>query len=170
MSTSKPASPQVSAKQDAARIEHSERLKKIAALLESGQPQAALDLVNSRNSSDPSLKNARAVCLMRLGNPDQAVRVLREITLANGGVWFRDNIPLEYKVNFATALAMTGNASGAASILNELPTENSPSVARLQDAIQRWKQSLSLWQRFLWKLGIASEQPVPLDFPPGEIV
>jgi hypothetical protein len=89
-------------------------LNKINSLLDSGKAQEALRLVVGRNSGSPVLQNARAVCLMRTGRPDEAVSALRAATIAGGTTSFRMDTPVLYELNLAIALAMSGNAIGTA--------------------------------------------------------
>jgi hypothetical protein len=144
-------------------------LNKIQKLLDADRPEAALNLVEGRGLADPAAKNARGVCLMRAGRMEPALKVFRELTLAPGGVWFRPNVPLEYKTNLATALLLNGLVSGCLSVLDEIVNETSPRVQLLRAAIARWKAGLS-WGRWIWWwLGSEPDYPIPLDFAAGEL-
>ncbi|QDU40601.1 hypothetical protein Mal4_49590 [Maioricimonas rarisocia] len=145
------------------------RLQQIHDLLARQKNQEALTLASGSGTDGIPFRNARAVCLMRVGDPQQSVRVLRSLTVS-GGVTLRSDSPLECQINFATALAMSGNAQGAVSILDSINRDNDPRVHRLRDAIAHWQTKLTFWEWIQWKGGMAVERPVPLDFEPGELM
>jgi hypothetical protein len=135
-----------------------------------GAYQKALDSLRS-DGQDARLRNLRAVCLLRLGRYDSAIRVLRDLVLKPGCTWMRPDVPMAYKVNFATALLLGGHPGGCAEMLAELRQPTHPSVLRLQAAIDRWVASLSFWQKLNWRIygdGPAN-RPVTIDFLPGEL-
>ncbi len=146
-----------------------EGLYRVQALLNAGRVKDALRLVNSQRYAAPAFDNARAVCLLRLGAPDAAVRILRQLTLVNDGGGFRNNAPLIYKINLATALAITGHVSAAEFILHELRGESHPQLTELRMALARWKTGLSMWELFQWNVGAALHRPVNLHYIPGEL-
>lgn len=152
-------------------VEHGQRpgpLQQVQSLLESGQPQQALDRINAaRAANDPALKNARGVCLLRLGEPDRALQLYRGLVLQPQGILLRSDVPIVWKSNLATSLLLCGNVSGCVSLLNELRDEQHPALDQLRQAISSWQAGLSLWQKLGWKLGLAPACPVPLNFPPG---
>lgn len=144
-------------------------LRKIQQLLDAGRPEQALLVANGNGSGGPLHSNARAVCLMRLGRADEAVRILRSLVLNPGGLFLRENVPLAFQINFATALALAGHSQGALAILNEIRQQDDPRLAALRHALRRWESRLSLWEWIQWKGGIAISRPVPLDSPPGTL-
>lgn len=134
------------------------------------QKKYALAIDQLHNSGqDVMLKNAKGVCLLRLGNYAAAVNLYREIVFKPGCVWVRPDVPTVYKVNFATALLLTGNLEGGISILGQTLDESHPGVQRLRACIGQWKRKFSLWQRILLMCGFGDESQtvVPLDFELG---
>ncbi|MEW4486637.1 hypothetical protein AB1L42_01065 [Thalassoglobus sp. JC818] len=145
-------------------------LEKAQKLLDAGRAEEALKVVIGRSSGGPLAVNARAVCLMRLNQPAEAVKALRTIALESGGLLLKRNTSLAVKTNFATALALSGNVSGASRILGEIEEKNDKHVQALRQAIERWQKNLSTWEWLQWKTGIAIERAVQLDFPPGTLI
>lgn len=144
-------------------------LDQVRAFLDQGHPDKALDALNKMRDHSPPAANARAVCLMRLGHADQAVSIYRSMLLASG-VIIRENAPVTYVVNFATALLLAGNPAGAVATLDDLHQPDHPSAVRLRGAIARWRKSLGFKRRLLLAVtGDAPGEPVRLDFPPGEL-
>lgn len=147
----------------------SPKLAKMRALLEAGQVEEAHRLVSHRDFSDPYLKNAAGVCLLRLGKYAEAVTLFRSLALAANQVNLRPEAPLHFKTNFATALLLSGHLRGCEDVLAELGEDDHPLVARLLRAIERWKASLTFWQRLRHWLGGDVGVQVTLDFPPGDV-
>ena len=139
---------------------------RIKRLLESNRVDEALQLARTRANSDAAMRNAYAVCLMRSGQPEEALALYRGLLL--NGIFLRPEVPTVYKSNFATALALSGQLDGALSVLQEIAPEKHPMAERLLAAINERRQRQSFWQklRCLW----GSAQPrIELDFPPGEL-
>ena len=67
---------------------------------------------------------------------------------------------------FDVALLLDGNPDGFWSILGGIRDRAHPGVARLDDAVRRWKAGMTAWQRFLSLFGGGPR--FTLDFPPGE--
>lgn len=118
---------------------------------------------------DVQLRNAKGVCLLRLGQAHAAVVLYREIVFKPGCSWVRPELPTPYKVNFATALLLNGNISGCVGVLNEALDPTHPGIQRLRACIRRWERGLTFWQRLNWMCGWTDESNshVPLDFEPG---
>ena len=64
------------------------------------------------------LKNLHGICLMRLNDYGRAVAIYRELVLASGGMLFRNDVPVVFKTNFATALFLCNNVSGCVAALD----------------------------------------------------
>jgi|GEM_PF-1567620 len=145
-------------------------LNKVKHLLDAERTQEAFDAVKSHAGSDPRLKNAYGVCLLRLGEPARAVSTFRELALQSGGICLRPDVPLLFKTNYATALILAGNIAGGVSILREVRQPDDPGVQKIEAALHCWRDQMTFLQRILWKL-LESLPPFPVefDFPPGEI-
>ena len=144
-------------------------LEQARRLLEAGKPQEAFDLINAKGSGGPAFKNARGVCLMRMGQAALAVRTYRSIVLDTSGISLRTDVPTVYKRNFATALLLDGNVLGCQSVLDEIRDENDPGVQNLRSVIRRWISGLPFFQRLAWKAGSQPKGAVTIDFVPGEL-
>jgi hypothetical protein len=140
-------------------------LNRVKDLLDSDKPQEALNVL-SRDDSEWA-RNARGVCYLRLGDPRTAVEVLRGLVVARH-LSLKPEAPTQFKTNFATALLLSGNISGGISTLDEIRDEADPTVQKLRAAIQRWKGSMTFWQRMSWGMGGEPPFPLPLDFAPGD--
>jgi hypothetical protein len=129
----------------------------------------AIDALRTAGSG-PSVKNSLAVCLMRSGQVDEAVKIMRALTLNPGSTWERADVPDLYKRNFATALLLAGLPSGCVSVLRSIEDHSHPRVLQIQRDIQAWVKSLSFWKRWDWKLNQVdpSGSSITLSFVPGE--
>lgn len=144
----------------------SDRLARVERLLHDGRAHEALGLVNSVDS--PWARNARGVCQMRLGRPGQAVETLRDLVFKPNGFGVRPDAHPAFQANYATALLLDGNPDGFWSILGGIGDRSHPAVARLDDAVRRWKGGMTLWQRVGSAFGVGGP-PFTLDVPPGEL-
>lgn len=145
--------------------------RRVVELLERNEPQKALELVSPHANEDMQLANLRGVCLMRSGKAEAAVQAYRTMVLSSNGLGFRHDVPVIFKINFATALLLTGNISGALNAISELHEDrNHPAAVRLKAAVDAWFKKLSLLQRLNYWLGGQPSVPVQLDFPAGVIV
>jgi hypothetical protein len=135
----------------------------------SGHYERALNLLDAAGRDAP-IRNARGVCLLRMGRYEDATRVLRELVLSPGCTWMRSDIPTLYKTNFATALFLGGHPAGCLEILAEIHEEKHPSVQRLRSAIKSWEKRLSWLQWLNWK--ISRVEPArcraSVELPAGE--
>ena len=115
-------------------------------------------------------QNERGVQLMREGNIEEAVRVLRPLVVAPGCIWTRPDVPNLVRRNFATALLLAGQPAGCLELLGEMKDDKHARVVQLRAAVKRWEKTLSLLEWMNWRSGwIAPEnRPVAIDFVPGE--
>ncbi len=141
-------------------------LDEVQKLLDEGRPETALERIGKSKLRSPWVTNATAVCQMRLGKQDLALRTLRGLVITNG-VILRGDAPLIFRINFATALLLQENVSGATATLGEIQQEDHPAVKQLREVIARWKAQMNFCQKFLWAIGIHPSVPVPTDFPAG---
>jgi len=115
------------------------------------------------------IQNAKGVCLLRLGRIEEAIHLFRCLVLTPGSTFVRADLPAYVKLNFATALLMSGHPAGCAQILAEVDETSEPMALRLRGVIRRWVSQLSFWQKLNWWIG-RIEPParrIALDFEPG---
>lgn len=141
-------------------------LARVDALLRENRPREALDLIPG--GSSPWVRNARGVCLLRLGRPGEAIAALRDLVFAPDGFAVRADAHSVFQANYAVALLLDGNADSFWSILGGIPDRRHPAVGRLDDAVRRWKAGMTFGQRVASALGIGGPR-FALDFPPGEL-
>ncbi|MCA9123556.1 MAG: tetratricopeptide repeat protein [Planctomycetaceae bacterium] len=115
-------------------------------------------------------QNTRGVQLLRAGNVEEAVSVLRPLVMPPGCCWTRPDAPFLFRRNFATALLLAGHPSGCTQLLAEMRDEAHPRVQQIRAAIGKWEKTLSLLQWVNWKTGWIDpvNRPVTLDFLAGE--
>ena len=147
-------------------LEDSDRLTQVDRLLREGRAQEALSLLPATDS--PWIRNARGVCLLRLGRPSQAIDALRDLVFNPGGFGVRPDADPVFQANYATSLLLDGNTDGFFGILGGIRQRTHPAVARLDGAIRRWKVGMTFWQRVASALGVGGPR-FSLDFPPGEL-
>lgn len=145
-----------------------ELLNKVEVLLREEQTQKALDLIRRSRVSSDWVTNAVGVCLLRLGQVQPAVDVLRGLVLAVG-VHLKPDAPAVFKTNFATALLLADNVSGCLSALADVNDEQNPTVQRLRAAVRGWKEGLTFWQKVQWYMGGHPARKVELAFTPGDL-
>lgn len=144
------------------------RTRELLAIGRTAEAQASLPPRSSEPTRrDPAVENARAVCLMRGGDPEGALEILRELVLEEDSVIVSGTVPRARVINLATALLLCGNVEGCAFALDDVE-DDEPAKAPLVAAIRAWEGGLSRWQRLRRALG--SSLPGPrLDFPPGVV-
>ncbi len=143
-----------------------DRFVRVEHLLQNGRPSEALSLLGAVDS--PWVRNARGVCLMRLGRASQAVETLRELVFNANGFGVRRDADPGFQANYATALLLDGNTDGFWSMLGGIEDRSHPAVARLDDAVSRWKSGMTSWQRVASALGMGGPR-FTLDVPPGHL-
>lgn len=141
-------------------------LARVANLLRDGKSEEALALAPAAGS--PWVRNARGVCLLRLGRAAQAVEALRDLVFDRSGFAVRADADPTFQANYAAALLLDGNADGFWDILGGIRDRSNPAVARLDDAVGRWKAGRP-WGHWLRSLLGAAARPLALDFPPGDL-
>lgn len=145
-------------------------LERVARLLDDGQAPQALGLLGSLPAGNPYVENARGVCLMRAGRVRDAIALYQGLAMHGSELSLDLTQPTAFLTNFATALLLDKNVQGCRSVLFEMRQDGHPSVVRLRGALDRWKKGLGWWNRFLFSVYGDVEQPIVLDFPPGELV
>jgi len=144
-------------------------LRKVDDCLKEEHPKNGLNLVSRSKLDSPWVTNARGVCLLRLGEKEQATELFRSLVLPFGGLTLREDAPTVFKLNYATALLACNNVEACRDVLGEIDDPENPVVQRLLAAIQRWKASLSLWEKLRWYTGDQPDRPVTFDFPLGAL-
>ncbi len=144
-------------------------LTRVDKLLREGEIERALDTVARSGVKSPWASCAVGVCQLRLGNAKVAVDVFRALVLASGGLVSRRDVPDVFKTNYATALLLSGNLSGGLQALHEVGDALHPAAVKLHQAIRRWRNGLTFWQKVNWWMGGQPDHPFTLDFPPGDL-
>lgn len=143
-------------------------LAKVRALAAENNVGGAIEYIKSIGMSNVQLRNAFGVCLIRAGELDKATDTFRALCVGEGVVLKSDADPL-HLTNYATALLLKGNVSGCLNILQHLRDSEHAATARLRDAVERWRASLSWWQRFNVNLGTYEPgEQIELGYCAGE--
>ena len=143
-------------------------LTEVKQLLAKNEPKAALALITRSRLASAWLTNAAGVCNLRLNHVATAMGMFRNLVLSRIGITLRDDIPIVFKANFATALLLSNNLSGCQEVLAEIHDQH-PAGARLSEAIHRFTKNLTRWQMTCWYLGFVPHVVLPADFQPGDI-
>jgi len=143
-------------------------LDRVRDLLDQNRPEEALSLIDRHGQETPEARNARAVCLLRLGRVSDAISLLSEITF-RGYLNMPDDAPLLFQLNFATAMLMANLKDAAMAVMDRLEEETDPQAVQLREAIERWKRGLGLIGRLCCRLGYCPRRPIQLDFAPGRV-
>lgn len=149
----------------------SRALRRAIQMADQGDCLDALRLLRPQGHSLEIL-NAIGVCLMRLGKVDESVALFRGVVMKPGCTLLRPDVATHYKLNFATALLLSGTPAGCLSVLSEIQEPENPTVQRLQRAIKSWEAELSFWRRWDWRINRIEPAKchVVIDFPPGDFV
>ena len=158
MKTSTPAHP------DATAV-----LNRVRQMLDQGQAENALEVLNASGQNSLAIQNAKAVCLLRLGRLEGAVKIFRDLVFPSGAFSIPDDTPTLFRVNYVTALLLSDNLVVGLQLLREIPDKNHPAVVQLKAGVRQWKRSLPLWRRILLPIGLYPEKSFCLDFAPGHL-
>lgn len=140
----------------------------IQKLLASNEIEKAFHYIDRKGDRTPELRNALGVCLMRLGETEKAVNILRELVFQKYLSIPRGTPPL-FQANYATALLMKRYNQMGIEIIKTLSPSGHPYIAQLHDAVAQWRKDLPLYRKFLSKLGLYPNTRIVLNFPPGQI-
>jgi Flp pilus assembly protein TadD len=143
-------------------------LERVRALLNEGKTDEAVEALRRVNAKPPMLENARGVCLLRLGKVPEALRIFRGLMYPQGNVAYAPDAPPSLKVNFATALLLTGDVIDGLAVLKEVNAAH-PAAGRVWNAYRRWRKTLNPINRLLALVGLPPARPVAMDFPVGEL-
>jgi hypothetical protein len=144
-------------------------LQRIRELLDHDRLDEALIFTTRSGNDSPEMKNARGVCLLRLGRLDEAIKVLRDITYQDlPGI--PHDTPVLFQANLAAALLRANQAKDVAlMILDRLHGNEHPEAAKLKAAVRQWRKSIGPLGRLRCRLGLCPAQPVPLDERAGAV-
>jgi hypothetical protein len=141
----------------------------IWSLITDNKEESALKILDRIQDGSVWIKNATAVCWMRLGKPEKACAILLDMVYKNNSVIMRQDASDVTKLNLATAMLMTGNVDGAMVVLHAVE-HNTPMKENLKKAILAWRKQLPIWSRMAISVEIyPRNKPVRFDFPPGQI-
>lgn len=147
----------------------SDPMARVADLLAADKHQEALEAITKSRLESPEAKNAKAVCLLRMGQVPQATAILIELVFPRGSISPSPDAPVIFYTNYVTAMMMQGNLVAATGVLGQVPDGKHPAVLRLRETLRRWRRGLGLGWRVLCILGLYPERPVDLSSPPGDI-
>lgn len=144
-------------------------LQHIRELLDNDRPDEALKYITRSGNDSPEMENARGVCLLRLGQFDEALAVLRDVTF-QGLPGIPSDTPALFQTNLAVATLRANHDKGMALIIaDRLQGSEHPEAAKLKDAVRQWKQSIGLLGRLCCHVGLYPATPVPLDEQAGAV-
>jgi len=144
------------------------KLQHARQLMAKGEYQKALALLPASNR-DLEVRNVCAVCLMRMNRFEEAVDLLRPVTINSSINRMREDVPVHIRINFATALYFGGRPAGGLEALQEANREDSPAVKMVREHARDWVAGMSLLRRIDWRInGVAPKQlPSPPIQPVG---
>lgn len=148
-------------------MKSSTTIERVRELLDNGRAREALALVNQHEDASDVWQNVRGACLLRLGDYERAVQVLRPIVFPGNAICVPEGIPALYQANFATAMLALHRTDGAMAIVEHLGHDGHPYVEQIHQAMRRWKESLTILQKVGLALGWYPKKPVQVDFPLG---
>ena len=137
--------------------------------VQAGQYERALTMLDGEPST-PQVRNARGVCLLRLGRYEKALQLFRTLALEGSGDRVRSDLPTVYLTNLATALLLTGRPSSCLALLHEIDKESNPTVIGLRKEIHQWQATLTFGERLNWWFGRLDPPHcrIVIHFLPGE--
>ena len=106
-------------------------MDRVRTLLDNGQAQEALALVNQRDDVSDVWQNVRAVCLLRMGSYERAMQVLRRIVFPGNAICVPEDVPALYRANFATAMLALHHTDSALAIMEHLGHDGHPYVEQV---------------------------------------
>ena len=144
-------------------------LEHINKLIVENEIEKAMGMLNRIADKSPNYQNARAVCAMRSGKAEEAVRILSPVVYPGGTVVINSAVPDKIKLNLAEAMFLAGNIAGGISLI-ENSKEESEHRRKLEETFKKWKQSLPLVKRFWVYLGLLPyNKGIFIDYPLGEL-
>ncbi|HBJ35334.1 MAG TPA: hypothetical protein DDZ51_11395 [Planctomycetaceae bacterium] len=143
------------------------KLQHARQLMAKGDYQKALTTLPSSNR-DLEVRNVCAVCLMRMNRFEEAIDLLRPVTVNSSIHKMREDVPIHIRINFATALYFGGRPAGGLEALQEIGCEDHSAVKLVREHARHWVAQMSFIRRIDWRLnGIA---PKKLPAPPSQSI
>lgn len=121
-------------------------IENVRQLINNNNLEEALSLLERVGDSSMWFQNAKGVCLMRLGRPEEAVKVFTSVVYPNGSIVADSGTPDKIKLNLSEAMLMVGNVSGPESLLKEIEGFEEKKKS-LYAAIKKWKKTLPVLTR-----------------------
>ena len=141
----------------------------VQALLDEDKLEEAVAFLETCSASHARVTNASGVCQLRLGETEEAIRLFRKTIDEWQWVDAAAEPPPVLKGNLATALLVANKVSACVRLLDEIDDEQNPTVQKLRSAIRNRDKGLTLWQKILREAGLRPEEPIVIDFTPGEL-
>jgi hypothetical protein len=137
--------------------------------VQSREYEKALEILDAEPST-PQVRNARGVCLLRLGRYEVALQLFRGLVMDADGTRVRSDMPTVYLINLATSLLLSGHPSSCLTLLGEIDNDSHPTIIELRKALHQWQSSLSFNERLNWWFGRLDPPHcrIPLNFLPGD--
>lgn len=152
---------------NAAQVELSDPMARARAAMDGGRCEDAMEILTRAGQRGREATNLRGVCLLRLGRHEEAVKLFRDIVFPGGSFTMSDSVPTNVRVNYITALLLSGNATVGLQLLDQVADRQHPELLRLQQAVGEWKKRIGLLRRVLLAIGAAPREPVTMDRPGG---
>jgi hypothetical protein len=144
-------------------------LQHVRELLDHDRASEALNFITHFASDSLEMKNARGVCLLRLGRLDEAISVLQDVACQGLPVVPR-HAPALFQANLAIAMLRANrDKSGAVVISDRFKGNEHPEAAKLKAAVRQWRKSIGPLGRLLCRLSLYPAKPVPLDEHAGAV-
>lgn len=137
--------------------------------LDLGRPEDALDILNESRQHSPLIENARGVCLLRIGEYNEALLIFRSLVFPKGAFDIPEDTPVAFRVNYITTLLLLDNVIVGLQLLHDLPRKKHPFVRQLTETVKRWKRSLPWWRRLLLPAGVYPNVPLRPECPLGSM-
>lgn len=144
-------------------------LTHVGEMLDKQQPREALEVINKSGLSNRFVQNARGVCLLRLGQYENAMMTFRDLVFPQGAFSIPPQTPIVLQTNYVTSLMLLNDMVVALGLLADIGHKQHPAVQRLNTSVRLWKKSLPWWRRLFMRVGGYPDKPIVFHFPPGEL-
>jgi len=144
-------------------------LLRVKQMLSQGQAEQALDLLNRSGGDSPAVRNARGVCLLRMGKLDAAKNIFRDLVFPDGALAIPQRTPTVFRTNYITALLLLDNLITGISLLYQIRDETHPEVINLKFVIREWKRTFPWWRRLPMLIGYYPARSLRLGSEPGRL-